>query len=85
MKKLTNRLAGSFLDEKGDVDFKKVSVFAFMVFTAFMITYTAIIFYKHPNSNQVFPDMAWVSVVGGALGFTITQAQEHIKQQKNEN
>jgi len=80
--KILKWILASFEGADGKLSSKKASVFAFTTMVAFMITYTAVVFYKHPNASQVFPDIAWISVTGGAIGFTITQAIQSIKQGK---
>jgi len=74
--------AASFEGADGKLSSKKASVFAFTTMVAFMITYTAIVFFRHPNANQVFPDIAWITVTSGAIGFSITSAIQSIKQGK---
>lgn len=72
-------IAGSLEGEDGRLSSKKATILAFIVIYAFMVTYTAIIFFKHPQANQVFPDIAWITCSGGAVGFTVTQAIQSIK------
>jgi len=80
--KILKWILASFEGSDGKLSSKKASVFAFTTMVAFMITYTAIVFYRHPNANQVFPDIAWITVTSGAIGFSITQAIQSIKQSK---
>ena len=80
--KILKWILASFEGADGNLSSKKASVFAFTTMVAFMITYTAVVFYKHPNANQVFPDIAWITVTSGAIGFSITQAIQSIKQSK---
>ena len=49
-----------------------------------MILFTAWVKKKHPTANQVFPDIAWIMVTGGAVGFSTNQVVQSIKQ-KNES
>ena len=80
--KILKWILASFEGADGKLSSKKASVFAFTAMVAFMITYTAIVFYRHPNAGQVFPDIAWITVTSGAIGFSITQAIQSIKQGK---
>jgi|GEM_PF-4622407 hypothetical protein len=82
--KLLYWFSASLEGEDGKLSSKKATIFAFILMFAFMITYTAIIFYKHPNANQVFPDIAWIMCASGAIGFTATQTYQSVKRHSNE-
>lgn len=81
--KIVKWFSASFEGADGNLSSKKASVFAFTTFVAFMIIFTAFIFYKHPNANQVFPDIAWIMVTSGAVGFAASQVYQSIHKNKN--
>ncbi|MGJ3236411.1 hypothetical protein [Marivirga sp.] len=72
----------------GKLSSKKVSILACLTFLLFMILFTASVKKEHPTANQVFPDIAWIVVAGGAVGFSTNQVVQSIKQnhsQKSDN
>lgn len=75
--------AASLQGEDGKLSSKKASIFLCMLLLTAMVVFTACIFYKHPNAGQVFPDIAWLTVGGTGIGFSINQVAQAVKNNKN--
>lgn len=82
MKKIINWLKTSFEGADGRASSKKLTLAAFVFFTMIMIAGTMLVKYKEPGASQVFPDIAWIMIVTGALGTSATSVYSAVNHHK---
>lgn len=82
--KLIKWFAASLEGSDGRLSSKKISIFACLSFLFFMVLFTAKVKYEHPEANQVFPDIAWITCAAGAVGFSTNQVVQSINQKPNQ-
>lgn len=79
LKKFFDWIKTSFEDDSGHVSHRKLTVFSFSALVWMMVFLT----YLSDNPNM-FPEIVWMSIIGGALGMSGLRAFSYNKEKQQQ-